>query len=134
MAEHDHLAREQRDRGSGAAQVGEGRPRRISSLVGGNHRAGPVFSRRPAYRVATDGRRRILPGDESEQQLFLRFDGGARIAPAWRNLRAPVCRLAALAQADAGHSHRSGLALLAFHGWALGVPLLNLIAGTVKIV
>ena len=73
-----------------------------------------------------------FPGDESQQQLLLRFHRGARCALARRNSGAALRAIPRHAKSRARHGDRSRLHVLAFHGWAMGLLVSTPLPGKVK--
>ena len=76
--------------------------------------------------------RGLVSRHESEQQLFLRLDRRARLAPAGRRAGADVDSVSSHAPADARHGYRSRSDVLAFHGWLVGLPVSTFPSGTVN--
>src|SRR6266576_2538390 len=110
------------------------RARGLSDLVVFDDRARFAVPGRANHRLARACRGRNASLDESEQQLLLPFDCGARRAPCRRNFRVIlryVPAVEALAHL-AGDGRGTDLDLLAFHGWAVGILARTPNSGTVN--
>ena len=134
VVQHGDSAGQQRHHYCGAKETGKRRARSVSNVVVGDHWPWRALSGWANYCLASTCRRWNASFHQSQQQLFLCFDGGARRASGRRNFCLVLRHVPAVEAFAhlADNSCGTNFNLLAFYGRAVGVLARTSDSGTVN--